>query len=174
MRWPVSSSTTLPDDLPLPAEAYSISVAGPAHPEAHPTKLLHQEHHHAHHHHHHEHQHQHGGAIEYNAKFARWLKGVRQEVSRACFQLLFFSIRKSHGNQIFAARSLSVFVTHSSEISCGSVAIRCIREMLHENRELQESEISEREVNVFINMIHSSPLNPLFLDLLTAVCVCNG
>ena len=129
LRWPVSGSTTLPDNLPLPKEAYSISVgSGTAHPEAHPTKLQHQQHHHQHHEH--QHAHQHGQAIEYNAKFARWLKGVRQEVSRACFQLLFFSIRKSHGNQIFAARSLSVFVTHSSEISCGSVAIRCIREMV--------------------------------------------
>ena len=30
----------------------------------------------------------------------------------------------------------------------------------------QESAITEREVNVFINMIHSSPLNPLFVSVL--------
>jgi hypothetical protein len=55
-----------------------------------------------------------------------------------------------------------------------SVATRCIVEMLQENLELQESEVSEREVQVFVNMLRRNPMHPLFLNLLKATCECSG
>jgi hypothetical protein len=104
-------------------------------------------------------------------RFAASVIRVRRSVSRALFQLLFYSIRKNSDIQRFTAKRLSVFVTHSEH---ESVATRCIVEMLQENLELQEAEVSEREVQVFVNMLRRNPMHPLFLNLLKATCECSG
>ena len=46
--------------------------------------------------------------------------------------------------------------------------------MLQENRELQESEVSDGEIQVFVSMLRRNPMHPLFLDLLRATCECSG
>ena len=105
------------------------------------------------------------------ARFEEAVQRVKKSVSRSLFQLLFFSLRKNPEIQIFCAKRLPIFVTHSEH---ESVATRCIVEMLSENRELQESEVSEREVKVFVNMLRRNPMHPLFLNLLKAACECGG
>lgn len=47
------------------------------------------------------------------ARFAAAVTRVRRSVSRSLFQLLYFSIRKNPDIQRYAAKRLSVFVTHS-------------------------------------------------------------
>ena len=105
------------------------------------------------------------------ARFEDAVQRVKKSVSRSLFQLLFFSLRKNPEIQIFCAKRLPIFVTHSEQ---ESVATRCIVEMLSENRDLQESEVSEREVKVFVNMLRRNPMHPLFLNLLKAACECGG
>ena len=73
------------------------------------------------------------------AKFKAAMARITRNVSRSCFQLLYYSIRKNPEIQRFVAKKLPVFVTHSER---ESVATRCIVEMLQENRELQETEVS--------------------------------
>ena len=96
-------------------------------------------------------------------KFLLAIGRVKKNVSRCLFQLLYYSIRKNSEIQRFAAKKLPVFVTHCEH---ESVATRCIVEMLSENRELQETEVSVREIKVFIDMLRASPMHPLFLNLL--------
>jgi len=105
------------------------------------------------------------------ARFKEAVGRVKKAVSRSLFQLLFVSIRKNPDIQRYAAKRLAVFVTHSEH---ESMATRCIVEMLSENRELQESEVSEREIKVFMNMLRRNPMHPLFLNLLKATCECSG
>ena len=54
------------------------------------------------------------------------------------------------------------------------MATRCIMEMLRENVELQESDINEEEIEIFLSMLRRDPLNPLSFKLLRATCECSG
>ena len=106
-----------------------------------------------------------------NVAFIAVVNKLQTPISRALFQLLFYSVRKNPGIQRFAAKRLAVFVNY---LESESVATRCIVEMLSENRELQEAEVSSREVAIFVSMLQRNPMHPLFLNMLRATCECAG
>ena len=72
---------------------------------------------------------------------------------------------------MYVADHMPVLLAH---LGGQSLAGSCVTEMLGNNMELQETKITEREINIFVNKLRSAKMNAMYLRLLQSCCSCEG
>ena len=99
------------------------------------------------------------------------VKNMAQVIITNCLSFLALSMDKNHLNQIYVADYLDVLLAH---VGTQPIAAKCVTEMLSNNIELQQTKVGYKEIEIFVDKLRSSPLNPLYLRLLSSCCTCMG
>jgi hypothetical protein len=94
-------------------------------------------------------------------------KGVISDVLKLLLQF----VTGNHGNQILVSDYMLVVLAH---VSTDPIAAKIAREMLGNNREVQETKIGIEEIGIFAQRMRDSEMNDMFIQLLQACCSCNG
>lgn len=84
--------------------------------------------------------------------------------------MLFDLIKGNLDNQLYIADHLLVILAH---VSNDKMAANVARELLSSNRELQETRIGLKEVNIFADEMKKVPMNSMYLQLLQTCCSCS-
>lgn len=72
---------------------------------------------------------------------------------------------------MYVADHMPVLLAH---LGGQPLAGSCVTEMLGNNMELQETKITEREINIFVNKLRGAKMNAMYLRLLQSCCSCEG
>ena len=95
----------------------------------------------------------------------------KKKILKSCLKLLYNCISGHMENQIYVADYLDVLLAH---VGTQPIAAKCVTEMLSNNIELQQTKVGYKEIEIFVDKLRSSPLNPLYLRLLSSCCTCMG
>ena len=88
-----------------------------------------------------------------------------------CFKLLYYCILDNTGNQMHVAEHIRSLLAH---LGSQPLAGKCVTEMLSKNKELQETKITDAEIEIFVDKLRSSKMNAMYLELLRSCCSCEG
>lgn len=99
------------------------------------------------------------------------LISMAKAVITDCLKILFELVKECPSNQIYVADEMSILLAH---VSSDRVAALIAREMLNNNRELQETKIGNDEIVTFAERMRESEMNAMFLQLLQSCCSCQG
>ena len=88
-----------------------------------------------------------------------------------CFRLLYYCILDNADNQMHVAEHIRSLLAH---LGSQPLAGKCVTEMLSKNKELQETKITDAEIEIFVDKLRSSKMNSMYLELLRACCSCEG
>jgi hypothetical protein len=94
-------------------------------------------------------------------------------VLHQCFFFVYHCIREHHANQVYVANFLSTLLGHVGEAG-QDYASKCVNEMLSKNMSVQDEKIGSRELDIFINKLRKSRMDPTFLTLVRSCCACQG
>ena len=79
------------------------------------------------------------------------------------FSLLYEAIVDNPRNQMYVVDFIPVLLSHLGEQVFAS---KCVTEMLNSNMELQETKITKREINTFVDKLRKSEMNPMYVSLI--------
>lgn len=96
---------------------------------------------------------------------------MAQMVQSKCFAIMYYVIIENPKNQMFVADYMPIFLR---SLNSQDLAVKCVTEMLSKNRELQETKIGTREIQIFVDKLKASKGNTMYLKLLQACCSCEG
>ena len=94
---------------------------------------------------------------------------MAHSVQGLCFSLMYQTIHDNNENQMFVADFMPILLAN---LNSQPLAVRCVTNMLSKNMELQETKIGTREIQIFVDKLKASKLNPMYLELLQACCSC--
>jgi len=94
---------------------------------------------------------------------------VTQDLSKQCLRLLHAMILSNHRNQIHIANRLPVILRM---IKKSEIAISCITEMFRDNLQILQEILSQREIDILLELLRSSEMNYTVLKLLQSICSC--
>lgn len=89
----------------------------------------------------------------------------------SCVKVLYEACRNNKDNQRYVAEFMPIILSH-----CGTepLAAKITQELLSTNRELQETKITAKDINIFSMKIKESGMTTMFLRLLQSCCSNNG
>jgi hypothetical protein len=96
---------------------------------------------------------------------------MAHSIQGLCFSLMYHTIHDNSENQMFVADYMPILLAN---LNSQPLAVRCVTNMLSKNMELQETKIGTREIQIFVDKLKASKLNPMYLELLQACCSCEG
>ena len=99
------------------------------------------------------------------------IKKIAKVVSQTVFKLLYHCMENNSRAQIVVADSMTTLLAYVAQ---EPLAAKSVTEMLSTNLELQETKIGPREISTFVEMLRSSKMNAMYLNLLRACCSCMG
>lgn len=99
-----------------------------------------------------------------------WVR-IRKTIAKPCFWLLYLAIREDSPNQMHVADMLTTFISY---VPFEPISTLCIMEMLETNMDLQESKVTDKVIDTFIELIRNSRMNSMYIHLLKAACSCGG
>ena len=94
---------------------------------------------------------------------------VAQDLTKQCLKLLHAMILKNHQNQIHIADRLPLILTM---IKKSDIAVACVTEMFRDNLQILQEILSQREINILMELLRSSDMNYTVLKLLQSICSC--
>ena len=97
------------------------------------------------------------------------LRSISHDISVACFRTLFAIIEDNHANQMFIADKFPVLL---HQIRDHSLAVTCVQEMLHDNLQMLQTKVRQREIAIFLDLLEESEMNVTLLQLLRSTCSC--
>lgn len=109
--------------------------------------------------------------VDHHHEANSMLIAIGQDVLKLCFQLVLSCMQGNPENEIYVADFMPVLLAH---LSTQPLAAKCVTSMLSNNMELQETKIGKREINIFIKKLRGSKMNAMYMQLLQAVCSCQG
>jgi hypothetical protein len=120
-----------------------------------------------------------GGGESFDAKspgdleeFQNLLKGLRSishDISVVCFKTLLAIIEDNHSNQMYIADKFPIILHQIKE---QALAVTCVQEMLHDNLQMLQTKVREREIDIFLDLLEESEMNVTLLHLLRSTCSC--
>lgn len=106
------------------------------------------------------------------AEFQNLLKGLKSishDISVVCFRTLLSIIDDNHSNQMYIADKFPIIL---HQIRDQALAVTCVQEMLHDNLQMLQTKVREREINIFLDLLEESEMNVTLLHLLRSTCSC--
>jgi hypothetical protein len=94
-------------------------------------------------------------------------------VTNKSLLLLRLLLIRNQENQLYAANRLSMLLTFVNDEKSAHPAINAINELLG-NPVVLEEKVKSAEIEVFINMMRSTPLNGVAMKVLAQLCECDG
>ena len=96
---------------------------------------------------------------------------MSNDILQRILQIIYSAIKNNPRNQMYVADHMPVLLAH---LGGQSLAGSCVTEMLGNNMELQETKITEREINIFVDKLRTTKMNAMYLRLLQSCCSCQG
>lgn len=97
------------------------------------------------------------------------LRTISHDISVVCLKTLLAIIEDNHSNQMFIADKFPIIL---HQIKDHALAVTCVQEMLHDNLQMLQTKVREREIAIFLDLLEESEMNITLLQLLRSTCSC--
>lgn len=97
------------------------------------------------------------------------LRSISHDISTVCFKTLLAIIEDNHSNQMYIADKFPIIL---HQIKDQALAVTCVQEMLHDNLQMLQTKVREREIDIFLDLLEESEMNVTLLHLLRSTCSC--
>lgn len=94
---------------------------------------------------------------------------VSNDLSRLCLRLLHVMIIRHYKNQIHIADRLSTILRLVKKID---IAILCVTEMFRDNLQVLQEILSQKEIDILMELLGESEMNYTVLKLMQSICSC--
>ena len=94
---------------------------------------------------------------------------VTNDISKLCLRLLHIMIMRHYKNQIHIADRLSTILRL---IKKNNIAILCVTEMFRDNLQILQEILSQKEIDILMELLGESEMNYTVLKLLQSICSC--
>ena len=92
-----------------------------------------------------------------------------EDVCHEILDTLYHCLLHNHENKMYIADRFPVLL---KQIKLQQAAVLCVKEILHNNLQLVQTKVREREMSIFLDLVINTEMNPTLLSLLQATCSC--
>jgi hypothetical protein len=94
---------------------------------------------------------------------------VSRQIAQKCLKVLLCLLVDNFTNQLHVADHFPILL---AQVKMQRLAVMCVEEMLKENLAILQTKVRQREIDIFVDLLHESEMSVTFLKLIKSACSC--